>query len=75
MRQKRHLERNLMENEVFTEAVPSALATTVLFVITSLTNPYRSLITEDDSMFLVTFVTSVLSAGLGLAKCLLVCLN
>ena len=75
MRQKRHLERNLMENEVFTEAVPSALATTVLLVITSLTNPYRSLITGDDSMFLVTFVTSVLSAGLGLAKCLLVGLN
>ena len=75
VRQKRHLERNLMENEIFTEAVPSALTTTILVVITSLKNPYSRSIIGDRTMFLVTFATSVFTAGLGLAKCLLVGLN
>ena len=64
-----------MENEIFTEAVPSALTTTILVVITSLKNPYSRLIIGDRTVFLVTFATSVFTAGLGLAKCLLVGLN
>ena len=33
VREKKHLERNLMENEIFTEAVPSALIMTFLMVV------------------------------------------
>ena len=75
VREKKHLERNLMENEIFTEAVPSTLIMTFLVVV----NFWAS--AEDDvigasyygtniNLFLVSFSTSVLSASLGLAKCL-----
>ena len=33
MREKKHLERNLMEHEIFTEAVPSALIMTFLILV------------------------------------------
>ena len=33
VREKKHLERNIMQNEVFTEAVPSALVMTFLFAV------------------------------------------
>ena len=71
VREKKHLERNLMENEIFTEAVPSALIMTFLWVVGE---ENKLIIGEGRSasyyLFFVTFTTSVLSAGLGLAKCL-----
>ena len=84
MREKKHLERNLMENEIFTEAVPTALIMTFLMVVNKigcLLEGYCGhnadavlVIGEPGSaglyLFLVSFSTSVLSAGLGLAKCL-----
>ena len=67
LREKKHLERNLMENEIFTEAVPSGLIMTFLLTM----GRDRELVFgADPLLFLVTFSTSVLSAGLGLAKCL-----
>ena len=74
MRQKRHLERNSMENEIFAEAVPSALAMTFL-MIRNLNAGRKSLIIGEEgslesTLFFVTFSTSVITAGLGLAKCL-----
>ena len=84
VREKKHLERNLMENEIFTEAVPTALIMTFLMVVNKigcLLEGYCGhnadavlVIGEPGSaglyLFLVSFSTSVLSAGLGLAKCL-----
>jgi hypothetical protein len=60
-----------MEHEIFTEAVPTAFIMTFLLVVRS----YGSadvIIGEGRSevLFFVSFTTSVLSAGLGLAKCL-----
>ena len=69
VREKKHLERNLIENEIFTEAVPSALIMTFLMLVTRSFEEKR-LVLGDPVLFLVTFSTSVLSAGLGLAKCL-----
>ena len=80
-REKKHFERNVIENEVFTEAVPSTLIMTFLFVVFGFNPSPR----EDGEVlfgkntgpgsygayiFLVTFSSSALSAGLGLAKCL-----
>ena len=67
-----------MENEVFTEAVPTTLIMTFLMVVFfSGSWDERSILVGDDQsgdlgliLFLLTFVTSALSAGLGLAKCL-----
>ena len=86
MKEKRHFERNLMENEIFTEAVPSALIMTFLMVVNINClidgvcggNHHQSfgdsIFGENGSLdvylFFVSFTTSVLSAGLGLAKCL-----
>ena len=75
VREKKHLERNLMENEIFTEAVPSALIMTFLSVVARGSPQEHTLIigeyeSEGYYLFFVTFTTSVLSAGLGLAKCL-----
>ena len=64
MREKKNFERNLISNEIFTEAVPTAFIITFL----SIGAPTHELVMGD--LFLVTFFTSVLSAGLGLAKCL-----
>ena len=80
VREKKHLERNLMENEIFTEAVPSALIMTFLMVM-NLRNREDRAKQEDDViigeagspsyyLFFVSFSTSVLSAALGLAKSL-----
>ena len=72
-----------MENEVFTEAVPTTLIMTFLMAVLVVSNTFRG----DDGaidpdthllagfgieryLFKVTFFTSALSAGLGLAKCL-----
>ena len=68
VREKKHLERNLMENEIFTEAVPSALIMT--FLVSVVRNDNVELLFGDTNLFLITFSTSVMSAGLGLAKCL-----
>ena len=74
VREKKHLERNLMENEIFTEAVPSTLIMTFLIVVIGSYEERKLIIGEQSSadkvLFFVTFATSVLSAGLGLAKCL-----
>ena len=74
VREKKHLQRNLMEHEIFTEAVPSALIMTFLMMAIRSLEEGRLIVGEDTSagsvLFLVTFATSVLSAGLGLAKCL-----
>ena len=77
LKKKKHLERNVIENEVFTEAVPSTLIMTFLMVVLVLANmsghPDAQLLAGDGygrSLFFVTYSTSALSAGLGLAKCL-----
>ena len=83
MKQKKHLERNVMGNEVFTEAIPSSLIMTFLMVVEVMAGPekwsgtnwvpnevYELLVENGPTLFYVTFVTSYLSAGLGLAKCL-----
>ena len=76
VKEKKHLERNLMENEIFTEAVPTALIMSFLMVVVRFGDRIegRLIIGEHGSagyyLFFVTFTTSVLSAGLGLAKCL-----
>ena len=69
MKKKKHLERNLIWNEVFTEAVPTALAMT-FFMIQSENAEIKSFIIGEPFLFLATYTTSMLSAGLGLAKCL-----
>ena len=80
MKNKKHLERNVMENEVFTEAVPTTLIMTFLMAVLVVSNTFRDDGTMDSHLlagsgiqrflFKVTFFTSALSAGLGLAKCL-----
>ena len=71
VREKKHLERNLMENEIFTEAVPSTLIMTfVMFVAIRIKGGRDLVLGADPLLFFVTFFTSVLSAGLGLAKIL-----
>ena len=73
MNEKKNLERNLMENEIFTEAVPSALIMTFLWLVSSGLPGSDLIIGEDlldNVLFFVSFGTSFLSAGLGLAKCL-----
>ena len=74
MREKKHLERNVIENEIFTEAVPSTLIMTFLFV-SVLHARYDGEVSDvifgdNPHLFYATFATSALSAGLGLAKCL-----
>ena len=71
MREKKHLERNLMEHEIFTEAVPTTFIMTFLLVV-NFGNPTDAIVGRGTSaiLFYVSFATSVLSAGLGLAKCL-----
>ena len=75
LKKKKHLERNVMENEVFTEAVPTTLIMTFLMVVFVVSREPDSmdaqLLAGDGygrSLFLITFSTSALSAGLGLAK-------
>ena len=79
MKGKKHLERNVMGNEVFTEAIPTSLIMTFLMVVEVMAGPgteyvpnevYELLVENGPTLFYVTFVTSYLSAGLGLAKCL-----
>ena len=70
VREKKYFERNLIENEIFTEAVPTALIMTCLMILSTFDGPTYKLIWGDPNLYLVTFFTSVLSAGLGLAKCL-----
>ena len=78
MKAKKNLERNLMENEIFTEAVPSALIMTFLMVMNLRymedSAKQDVIIGEAGSpsyyLFFVSFSTSVLSAALGLAKSL-----
>ena len=75
LRKKRHLERNVMQNEVFTEAVPSSLIMTFLMCVLVLTRtPEETRIVDGDTfgenLFYATLASTVLSACLGLAKCL-----
>jgi hypothetical protein len=76
VKEKKHLERNLMMNEIFTEAVPTSLIMTFLMAVvwSGSSKEQRLIIGEYASdgyyLFFVAFTTSVLSAGLGLAKCL-----
>ena len=75
VREKKHLERNLMENEIFTEAVPSSLIMTFLMMVNLWVSAEDDVIGArvkggSNFLFFVTFTTSVLSASLGLAKCL-----
>ena len=79
-KEKKHFERNVIENEVFTEAVPSTLIMTFLFAVflTGRSNEGLDVLVGKNTgpgsygayIFLVTFSSSALSAGLGLAKCL-----
>ena len=59
MREKKKLERNLIENEIFTEAVPSTLIMTFLWVVSDRSSTTRDLISGDSDLFYVTFATSV----------------
>ena len=72
-----------MGNEVFTEAIPTSLVMTFLMVVEVIGGPekwsgtnwvpnevYELLVENGPTLFYVTFVTSYLSAGLGLTKCL-----
>ena len=80
MKKKKHLERNVMGNEVFTEAVPTTYIMTLLIVVfqeKGIPAGNQRVLLEDereDSMkmylFYASFASSALSAGLGLAKCL-----
>ena len=78
VRQKEHFERNVMENEIYTEAVPTSLVMTLIAAALnqqSYTEDETTLFlggkrSMDRTLFWVTFSTSVLSAGLGLAKSL-----
>ena len=75
LQKKKHLERNVMENEVFTEAVPTTLIMTFFMVVLVLDKTEETEIFLGDGvigsiLFIATFATSALSAGLGLAKCL-----
>ena len=82
LKKKKHLERNVMENEIFTEAVPTTLIMTFLMAVLVVSNSFRNdgmihpnthLLAgcgNERHLFKVTFFTSALSAGLGLAKCL-----
>ena len=67
MREKKHLERNVMENEIVTEAIPSTLIMTAFLF---LTGKGGIIIGDNLPLFCAAFATSALSAGLGLAKCL-----
>ena len=76
---KKHLERNVMENEVFSEAVPTTFIMTFLMVVLVFTGEDEEarilagatlLPISGRFLFFATFSTSALSAGLGLAKCL-----
>ena len=69
MREKRLLERNLIESEIFTEAIPTTMV--MVFIMTQARGEEDSrLIFGDFNLFVVTFLTSLLTTGLGLAKCL-----
>ena len=70
VKEKKLFERNLIANEIFTEAVPTAFIMTFLWVAAQGDPILRKLDVGESNLFLVTFYTSVLSAGLGLAKCL-----
>ena len=71
-RERKHLERNFMEIEIFTEAVPSTMIITVLLgtALGSVRDEGCVVFGGNLYLFLTTFATSALSAGLGLAKCL-----
>ena len=82
LKKKKHLERNVMENEIFTEAVPTTLIMTFLMAVLVVSNSFRNdgmihpnthLLAgcgNERHLFKITFFTLALSAGLGLAKCL-----
>ena len=85
MKEKKRFERNLMEKEIFTEAVPTSIIMAFLMVFVDVSvsfcgdcrpwNTEASLIIGERGrasfhLFFVSLATSLLSAGLGLAKCL-----
>ena len=70
---KRHLERNLIENETFVEAVPSTLVMAYLLVRNIQEAEGSEIIFDDTNyfdfvLFCVAFSTSVTTSSLGLAK-------
>ena len=70
VKEKKLFERNLIEKEIFTEAVPTAFIMAILSIVAHNDPILRGLDVGRSNLFYVTFFTSVLSAGLGLAKCL-----
>ena len=70
VREKKNFERNLIANEIFTEAVPTVFILTFLWIVPGDGPMTYDLLVGEFNLFLVTYITSVLSAGLGLAKCL-----
>ena len=70
VREKRNFERNLIANEIFTEAVPTAFIMTSLLSVADRNQTTYDLVVGEPLLFSVTYYTSVLSVGLGLAKCL-----
>ena len=69
-REKTHLERNVMQNEVYTEAVPTSFMMLSLAAVTNVGSEDRELFHGDETLFGYATLTSLLSASLGLAKCL-----
>ena len=69
-REKNHLERNVMQNEVYTEAVPTSFIMIFLFTAARVGSEDHELVFGTGALAVVTFLTSLLSASLGLAKCL-----
>ena len=67
-REKKHFERNVMQNEVYTEAVPISFI--MIFLSAASTRDEQELIIGTSTLAIVTLNTSLLSASLGLAKCL-----
>ena len=66
VREKNHLERN-MQSEVFSEAIPVSF---IMWFLLLASGDHEELVFGRGALAKVTFFTSMLSASLGLAKCL-----
>ena len=66
VREKNHFERN-MQSEVFSEAIPVSF---IMWFLMAASGDHEELVFGRGALAKVTFFTSMLSASLGLAKCL-----
>ena len=75
LKKKQHLERDLVQIETFVEAVPSTITMTYLFIRKLQEAEGHQVIFDDHNdkdfiLFLVAYLTSIISSSLGLAKSL-----